>query len=359
MQKNTRPVIELRAPVELKSLPDGQSRRFEIRAYTGKVISSWFGSFVIDIAGMRTKPKVPILREHERDRIVGWSEETRRDSDGLYLSGTFSSTTPDAKEVLALADEGFPWQASVGIKPLQVKILNNASETMIVNGKSYSGPLEVWTKTLVGETSMVSWGADNDTGMSLLSEGKGESVAVEIEGNLPKGDRSMNLEEFKQQHPELFEQAFKLGAESLNPKIAELTTQVGQIDQKLSEAKEAGITCERARCVKLLSAKADSDATLKAIKDGTSAAEAFEAFFLAEREGRAKRFDEVAKSLPESVGVQGKTAGKPGEKEAPDFMAEVKRYAEDHNCSEAKAVLAVQKKDPELHKAWLESKRGE
>ena len=190
-------------PQSTKSMPESEARRFEIRAYTGKVISSWFGGFVIDIAGMQSKPKVPILREHERDRIVGWSEETRKEKDGLYFSGTFSSSTPDAKEVLALADEGFPWQTSVGIKPLQIKILKNANEAMEVNGKRYNGPLEIWTKTLVGETSMVSWGADNDTGMSLLSEGKGESVVVDIENNSPEGVNSMNLEELKQQHPGL------------------------------------------------------------------------------------------------------------------------------------------------------------
>ena len=66
----------------------------------------------------------------------------------------------------------------------------------------------------------------------------------------------------------------------MEQRIAELTTQVGQIDLRVSEAKEAGINDERARCVKLLTAKADLEATLTAIKEGTSAAEAFEAFFL-------------------------------------------------------------------------------
>ncbi len=103
-----RSIINLRAPIELKGESGSQNRSFRIEAYTGKAVSSWWGSFVIEIAGIQTKPKVPILREHMRDRIVGWSEKTEKSLKSIALAGVFSNSTPDGKEVLALADEGFP-----------------------------------------------------------------------------------------------------------------------------------------------------------------------------------------------------------------------------------------------------------
>jgi hypothetical protein len=356
---NHRPIIALRAPIVLRAGSEAQPRRFEIKAYTGKVISSYFGGFVIDIDGIQTKEKVPILREHARDRIVGWSEETRKDGSGLHLSGVFADSTPDGKEVLALADEGFPWQASVGIKALQVKILKNANESLEVNGKKYNGPLEVWTKSLVGETSMVAWGADNDTGMSLLSEDGVELAPVDIVNSCEKGPEKMTFEELKRDYSEVFDQVFKAGAQSMDARIEELSSQIAENERKLADAGRAGVEEERSRCVKLLEAKADAGATLKAIKDGVSAAEAFETFYLAERENRERKKTEIPASLAESVGGQGKPSGSGDGGKTADFWSEVNRFMAEHKCGKAAAVKAVVKDNPALYEQYRKTLRGD
>ena len=79
---------------------------------------------------------------------------------------------------------------------------------------------------------------------------------------------------------------------------------------------------------------------------------------MAERDSKAKKLSELKNSLPESAGGQGKKADELSGKELPILWSKSKKYAEEHECSEAKAVQAVQKKNPELHRSWLEGQRG-
>lgn len=137
-------------------------RRFAILGYTGVEVEVWGYRFVIDLNGISMKTAIPALREHERDRIVGMTDESRVDAQGLHLFGTFSKATPDAAEVLALADEGFPWQASIGVRALQV-LQVEAGASATVNGRVVRGPIDIWQQSQVGEISFVALGADSNT----------------------------------------------------------------------------------------------------------------------------------------------------------------------------------------------------
>ena len=144
--------------------------RFELLAYTGRVLETRLGSLVFDIAGMQTKSKMPILREHKRDRVVGYGK-ARNDGRNLYIDGDFSKSSPDGREVLDLAIEGFPWQASVGIWPRKKRRLSNGTSATI-NGRNITGPAEIWEESDVGEVSFVSVAADPGTSARLNCEAK-------------------------------------------------------------------------------------------------------------------------------------------------------------------------------------------
>ncbi|MFH0825282.1 MAG: hypothetical protein V2B18_21230 [Pseudomonadota bacterium] len=341
-----RSIVTLRAPIELKGEPGSKNRQFRIEAYTGKAVTSWWGNFVIDIAGIQTKEKVPILREHMRDRIVGWSEKTEKSPKAISLAGIFSNATPDGKEVLALADEGFPWQASMGIKPLQIKLLKNADETIEVNGRKFNGPMEIWTKSMLGETSMVAWGADSDTSMTLLSEG--EKLSVDIE-NCIEGAKVMNMEELKAQHPDLYGQVFKLGADSV-PLAAEI-----------AKAKAEGEQAERTRVTEIMSAKGDAEVTRKAITEGLTAEASFKLFFQAEKTGREKALADMQAGLSDSAGGSGKEKPKGDAPKGAEYLTAVDAYQKEHNCKRSVALSAVARKNPELHEAYVlsQQKKGE
>jgi len=164
--------LTLAAPVEIALAAEGEqdkADRFSILAYTGKIIDlGYWGRFVIDLSGITTKSKFPILREHRRDRIVGTADQAEAADSGFMVSGNFSRVTADATEVLALAREGYPWQASIGVRAKKILKVEKG-QTHGVNGQVVEGPIDVWMSSEVFETSFVSLGADDETAAIAMS----------------------------------------------------------------------------------------------------------------------------------------------------------------------------------------------
>jgi len=142
--------------------------RFAMLGYTGKVIDWGWWRFVIDLKGIECKAAIPALREHKRDRVAGTIDSHKIDAAGMHLFGRFSQATADGREVQALAQEGFPWQSSIGVTAREIRMLE-PGQTAKVNGMTVEGPLEIWSKSIVGECSFVSLGADDDTAAITMS----------------------------------------------------------------------------------------------------------------------------------------------------------------------------------------------
>jgi len=156
-------------------------RRFAMSpAYSGAVVDTWWGRFVIDLAGMDVGPEVkPILREHIRDRAVGHSDSIKITDAGVEIEGNMSRTSRDGVEVAGLADEGFPFQASIGFDIGEVYYLSE-DEARDVNGGKFEGPGYVATKTFLRESSFVALGADKDTASVVLADHGNDGRLVEV-----------------------------------------------------------------------------------------------------------------------------------------------------------------------------------
>jgi hypothetical protein len=128
----------------------------------GPVTFPLWGKVIFDNAGVYHGAKLPALREHARDRNVGIISQVTVEGQALYAEGRFSESTPDGREVAALAKEGFPWQASVAIWPDEVQEIS-AGETVEVNGLPFDGPGIVVRKGHLREISFVALGLDPDT----------------------------------------------------------------------------------------------------------------------------------------------------------------------------------------------------
>lgn len=265
--------------------PEQRVSGFQMTAYTGQVIDlGWFGRYVFDVSGMQAKAKIPILREHSRDRVVGWSRKAWADGKNFLISGEFSNSTRDAKEVLSLSREGYPWQCSVGIAPVKIKRLEDAKETLEVNGMTVAGPIEVWLQSKVVEVSFVSLGADDETAAIAMTD-QTKTITCNLL-HTEKEEVEMTLTEIREKLPELYQEIFNLGAASVD----------------LSEARNDGITMERTRVTEILSAGADPESTHKAIVEGVSAEAAYKLFFEAEKAKKAAGLKEMADSAPRSLG---------------------------------------------------------
>jgi hypothetical protein len=137
--------------------------RFSVLAYSGGAIRlPWWGKTIFDTAGLSFATPLPVLREHDRGKIVGRIDRVATAEYKIHAEGTFSSVTQDGAEVLALAKEGFPWQASIGCFPELIQEVKE-KQTVTVNGRSFGGPAVVIRRARVREISVVVLGADDQT----------------------------------------------------------------------------------------------------------------------------------------------------------------------------------------------------
>jgi len=226
--------FSLLAPVQFAS-EEEKKGEFVIEAYTGEVVDRYWGKLAVSVDGMKAKKNMPILRDHTSSLIVGYSNKNWKDS-SFFVSGKFSGVTDTAKEVSALAGEGFPWQASIGVRPLKIMSIEDGGK-MEVNGKTLHGPAEVWLESEVLEVSFVPLGADGRTSVSVFSNFEEKApAAIGLDGADHKRSVKMKvtLEELAKDAPELLSQireaakaeGLAAGAESERMRIKAVSEQL-------------------------------------------------------------------------------------------------------------------------------------
>ncbi|MCE5327889.1 MAG: hypothetical protein LLG01_15895 [Planctomycetaceae bacterium] len=143
--------------------------RFGMIAYTGGTmrIAGWRYPLVVDLAGLAIPRQNAPIRESHGTR-VGHAEAIRVDNGQLVASGVISCTGQTAREVVADAKNGFPWQASIGASVEQFEFVKE-NQTVSVNGRDFTGPINVVRKATLGEISFVDLGADGNTSASVAA----------------------------------------------------------------------------------------------------------------------------------------------------------------------------------------------
>jgi len=333
-EHSLRSVMTFALPFELKKGDEESNPSFMITAYTGAPIERYWGEIIFDIEGMQTKQKIPVLREHQRDRVVGFGKSFK-DENNLYVSGDFSQSTSDAKEVLSLAEEGYPWQASVGIWPLKVKLLENSKSKETVNGREISGPAEIWLESEVGEVSFVSLAADSDTSAINLTE-SASKVPVEI----VSAGKPLTEETIMDYTLALLEK----DAPELLADIREESHQAG-----LTEGQDAGVKMERERVLEILGADGDATVSKDAITDGTAAPDVFKLFFKAEKAKRSEQLADLEEEAPDSAGHEDPIVKDEDNRAGDVIIAEkAAELASEKGISIADAMIQVMNDNPDL-----------
>lgn len=104
-------------------------RTFSGIAYSGKMIKNhpFWGDLIFDVASMKSKPRIPILFNHDMEKIVGSGALTFTDE--VRVNGTISNVTEHGKYLYDLIKgEGFPMQESVYIEPETIRNLQKTKE---------------------------------------------------------------------------------------------------------------------------------------------------------------------------------------------------------------------------------------
>lgn len=139
--------------------------RFSMIAYTGGPMQvwGWRHPVIVDLAGLAIPSQNrPIRFGHDPSCGVGHTDAIRVEDGRLVATGVVSRATPQAQEVVTSARNGFPWQASIGAFVQEFEFVKE-NQKVLVNGREFTGPVNVVRKATLGEISFVDLGADGAT----------------------------------------------------------------------------------------------------------------------------------------------------------------------------------------------------
>lgn len=155
---------------------DGKPRRFQMQAYNGGTlpVKGYEHPVVVDLSTLNEPASMPILIDHKQDveSTLGSTDNIQNTGTEINISGPVTATSPKAQNVVAQADKGQRWQASIGVRPSP-----KAGDTTTVqpgrrvqlNGREFMGPVIVLRNGHMFETSVLPAGADQTTTVNLAA----------------------------------------------------------------------------------------------------------------------------------------------------------------------------------------------
>ena len=137
-------------------------------AHSGKPFEYFCEQHVVDFDGIQFKAKVPVLREHDREKIAGVCSLSVNDLGELAVSGELFNNE-HGKAIIEAADDGFPWEMSIDCRPNVISRLKSGQQ-LTVNGNTVTGEAVILQQVTVREVSFCATGVDSQTHATVLSE---------------------------------------------------------------------------------------------------------------------------------------------------------------------------------------------
>ncbi len=232
--------------------------RFRMVAYTGAPmrIAGWRYPVIIDLAGLSIPAQSrPIRFSHDASAGVGHTDRIGIDGGQLVATGVISRDTPAAREVVASSKNGFPWQASVGTSVDEFEFVKQ-KQTVMVNGREYSGPLNVVRKSTLSEISFVDLGADAQTIATVAASAENSDSPLDEEQS------TMSTENSTDAVGAVHQEGDARRPDTLNQPAAALPNPVAQIRA------QAAAETERITGIRRLCGGRHPEIEARAIRDG-------------------------------------------------------------------------------------------
>jgi hypothetical protein len=183
--------IKLDTQVTFLQAADGESapgpKKFRIVAYTGAPIRQGWSRepVVIDLAGMSLPSTIPIVIGHDYalGSILGQGVPSVQGNE-LIVEGEILADSENARQVLALAERGYQWQASVGAD-VGRHLKFGEDQATTANGQAHVGPVRIVRASTLRETSFVTLGADRSTAVSIAAEEAKEQTMADNASETP------------------------------------------------------------------------------------------------------------------------------------------------------------------------------
>lgn len=204
-----------------------------IVAYNGGqlMVAGYNAPVYVDLEGMSgTGRAIPLLREHDKTRIIG-TVEAKRVGNTIEAAGKLVGKSSDRVEVEELAADGFEWQASVGVRPSKVEAVRRG-QTAEVNGQTVAGPCYVARESRLAELTLCTVGADADTHVAVAAELGGDDLGEDV----PDVKAGEGVAKIKH------ERARREKIEAAAVKMIEAGHDIGSIEAAMTDAIAGGIS---------------------------------------------------------------------------------------------------------------------
>lgn len=270
--------------IECKESEDGKPK-LKMEVYSGKTIEHpWWGKLAIDSSGGEFKKrKYPVLFEHDTSKQLGFTIKPIIEEGGKVVLDSEKTTlleNQEAKNFVLAAKEGFPFEASISIRPKRIENVEKGKKSS-VNGHNVTGPFSIIREWEFREASVCTFGADRNTSSSVFSESQMEEITCNFSG-VPynSGSGSCDWEDMEPQfwtdttvYPGYFKYIYPSTMGTKEVKRMTLAEMKEQMKEQLDEFK-AEILTEPTKVIEELKAKCeDSDkiiTSLKAEKDAVN-----------------------------------------------------------------------------------------
>ena len=154
------------------------------------------GPLFFDLATTKTaSDKLAALLDH--NDIAGYTDQVKISANQIALTGKLLDFG-DGDIIAKAADQGFPWQASLGVRLGTLEQVPPGEKTM-VNGAEITGPAVVGHNNTIRHISFTAEGADRNTRASVFSADRdSDPNQLKTAGELTMSDKEM-LETLKAQ----------------------------------------------------------------------------------------------------------------------------------------------------------------
>jgi hypothetical protein len=175
--------IGILAAINMRASATGKPRRFNILAYSGGALSvdGFDLPVIVDLSGLDVpETPLPILIDHTKsvEATLGMTDSVENTGTALVLAGPVTGASAIAQQVIAQADAGHQWQASIGAMVVDSERVA-PGQSVQVNGQTFVGPVIVARRATLRETSVLPMGADASTVVNLAAS------AAAMKGALP------------------------------------------------------------------------------------------------------------------------------------------------------------------------------
>jgi len=159
-------------------------------------VPGW-GQIAIDLAGLDCSGQVRILADHDAsiNGIVGHGKAEIQNGK-LLVAGAVAAGSEAAQRVVQLAKDGFEFHASVGVEPVEHKVIR-AGERVEANGRvlaAQEGGFTLVRKGKLREVSIVSMGCDSETSVAIAASKGGVNPVEEARIREEERERLANID---------------------------------------------------------------------------------------------------------------------------------------------------------------------